>query len=75
MSLGEHLCYLTAFSFKLQAESSAIPAGDSNVAEVLASQKGTRRRPRDAPAGKGSKLCLLNDLAAYGGKRRPQHVW
>ncbi len=43
-----------------------MPAGDSNVAEVLAAQKGARRRPRDAPAGKGNKICLLTDLAAYG---------
>jgi len=59
---------LTAFSFALQAESSGMPAGNSNVAEVLAAQKGARRRPRDAPAGKGIKLCLLDELAAYGTK-------
>ncbi|KAA6422597.1 MAG: protease Do-like 9-like [Trebouxia sp. A1-2] len=33
-----------------QAESSGMPAGDSNVAEVLAAPKGARRRPRDVPA-------------------------
>lgn len=66
---------LTAFSFDLQAESSGMPAGDNNVAEVLAAQKGARRRPRDLSAGTGSKLCLNDESTVYGDKSRLQHAW
>ena len=65
---GSTLEILTAFSFDLQAESFGMPAGDNNIAEVLAAQKGARRRPRDVPAGKGSKLCLPIESTVYGHK-------
>ena len=43
------------FTLACQEESSGVPAGDSNVADVVASQQGARRRPREAAAG--AMLC------------------
>lgn len=75
MCLGEHLKNFDSTSFDMQAESSGMPAGDSNVAEVLAAPKGARRRPRDVPAGNGSKLCLMDESTVHGDKSRLQHAW
>lgn len=54
---------------RMQAESSGIPAGDSNVAEVLASQQGARRRQREAAAGIWQETPLSTALSILHGSK------